>query len=61
MPSCTNTSRWHADDLARQFQITQEDQDQWTLRPEKRFVEALAAGSIEGEIVPVRIQNPANL
>jgi hypothetical protein len=49
--------RWHTGDLAKQIQITREDQDQWTLRSQQRFGEVLAAGRFEDEIVPVQIES----
>jgi acetyl-CoA C-acetyltransferase len=48
-------SGWHTEDLARQFQIDREAQDEWALRSQQRFSEAQAAGLFEEEIVPVEV------
>jgi len=48
-------SGWHTEDLARQFQIDREVQDEWALRSQQRFSEAQAAGLFEEEIVPVEV------
>lgn len=48
----------NTEDLAKQFQIIREDQDQRSLRFQQRLGETLAAGRFEDEIVPVQIQNP---
>jgi acetyl-CoA C-acetyltransferase len=46
-------SGWHTEDLARDFQVSREAQDQWALRSQQRFSTAQAAGKFKGEIVPV--------
>ncbi len=46
-------SGWHTEDLARDFQVSREAQDQWALRSQQRFGTAQAAGKFKGEIVPI--------
>lgn len=46
-------SGWHTEDLARQYQISRQAQDQWALRSQQRFSAAQAAGRFDAEIVPV--------
>ncbi len=48
-------SGWHTEDLAKQFQITREQQDAWALRSQQRFGAAQAAGKFDAEIVPVEV------
>jgi acetyl-CoA C-acetyltransferase len=48
-------SGWHTEDLAREFQIDRETQDQWALRSQQRFSAAQAAGKFKAEIVPVEL------
>jgi acetyl-CoA C-acetyltransferase len=48
-------SGWHTEDLAREFQVSREAQDQWALRSQQRFGTAQAAGKFKGEIVPVQL------
>ena len=48
-------SGWHTEDLARDFQVSREAQDQWALRSQQRFSAAQAAGKFKGEIVPVQL------
>ena len=48
-------SGWHTEDLARDFQVSREAQDQWALRSQQRFAAAQAAGKFKGEIVPVEV------
>src|SRR5215470_14502384 len=49
------TSGWHTEDLAREFQVSREAQDQWALRSQQRFGAAQAAGKFTGEIVPIKL------
>jgi acetyl-CoA C-acetyltransferase len=46
-------SGWHTEDLAREFQVSREAQDQWALRSQQRFGTAQAAGKSKGEIVSI--------
>ena len=46
-------SGWHTEDLARDFQVSREAQDQWALRSQQRFGAAQAAGKFKGEIVSI--------
>src|SRR6266851_1960124 len=48
-------SGWHTEDLAAQFQITREAQDQWALRTQQRFGAAQAAGKFKDEILPIEL------
>jgi acetyl-CoA C-acetyltransferase len=48
-------SGWHTEDLAAQFQITREVQDQWALRTQQRFGAAQAAGKFKDEIVAIEL------
>src|SRR5271154_320610 len=48
-------SGWHTEDLAREFQIDRDAQDQWALRSQQRFSAAQAAGKFKAEIVPVEL------
>jgi acetyl-CoA C-acetyltransferase len=49
-------SGWHTEDLVREFQVTREEQDRWTLRSQQRFAAAQATGRFKGEIVPVALR-----
>lgn len=46
-------SGWHTEDLAREFQVSRDAQDQWALRSQQRFGAAQAAGKFKSEIVPI--------
>jgi acetyl-CoA C-acetyltransferase len=46
-------SGWHTEDLARDFQVSREAQDQWALRTQQRFAAAQVAGKFKEEIVPI--------
>src|SRR5262249_13997251 len=48
-------SGWHTEDLAAQFQVGREAQDQWALRSQQRFGAAQAAGKFKSEIVAVEL------
>ena len=48
-------SGWHTEDLAKEFQITREQQDEWAARSQQRFGAAQAAGKFDAEIVPVEV------
>ena len=48
-------SGWHTEDLAREYQVSREAQDQWALRSQKRFGAAQAAGKFKQEIVPIEV------
>jgi acetyl-CoA C-acetyltransferase len=48
-------SGWHTEDLAKQFQITREQQDAWAVRSQHRFGAAQRAGKFDAEIVPVEV------
>ena len=50
-------SGWHTEDLAAEYKITREEQDQWALRSQQRFSEAQAAGKFEAEIVPLELKS----
>jgi acetyl-CoA C-acetyltransferase len=49
-------SGWHTEDLAKEYQISRDDQDAWALRSQERFGAAQAAGKFAAEIVPVEIK-----
>lgn len=49
-------SGWHTEDLAREFQVSRDAQDQWAFRSQQRFGRAQAAGKFKDEIVPVEIR-----
>ncbi len=46
-------SGWHTEDLAKDRQITREQQDRWAERSHQRFSTAQSAGKFDDEIVPV--------
>jgi acetyl-CoA C-acetyltransferase len=48
-------SGWHTEDLAREFQVSREEQDRWALRSQQRFSAAQKDGKFKEEIVPVEI------
>ena len=48
-------SGWHTEDLAREFQVGREAQDQWALRSQQRFSAAQAAGKFKNEIVAIEV------
>ena len=48
-------SGWHTEDLAKEFQITREQQDEWAARSQQRFGAAQAAGKFDAEIAPVEV------
>jgi acetyl-CoA C-acetyltransferase len=48
-------SGWHTEDLVREFQVSREAQDRWTLRSQQRFAAAQAAGKFKDEIVAVEV------
>jgi len=48
-------SGWHTEDLAREFQVSRDAQDQWALRSQQRFGAAQAAGKFKSEIVPIQL------
>nr|HEV8010418.1 acetyl-CoA C-acetyltransferase [Bradyrhizobium sp.] len=54
-------SGWHTEDLAREFQIDRDAQDQWALRSQQRFSAAQAAGKFKDEIVPVELSGRKGL
>lgn len=45
-----------AENVARQYEISREDQDRFALQSNQRAVEAIKAGRFEAEIVPVPIE-----
>lgn len=49
------SSGWHTEDLAREFQVSREVQDEWALRSQERFGAAQAAGKFLDEIVAVDV------
>jgi acetyl-CoA C-acetyltransferase len=49
-------SGWHTEDLAKEYQISRDDQDAWALRSQERFGAAQAAGKFAAEIAPVEIK-----
>ncbi len=48
-------SGWHTEDLAREFRVSREAQDEWAVRSQQRFSAAQAAGKFKAEIVPVEL------
>ncbi|HEV3175749.1 MAG TPA: acetyl-CoA C-acetyltransferase [Stellaceae bacterium] len=48
-------SGWHTEDLVRDFQVSREAQDRWSLRSQQRFAAAQKAGHFKAEIVPVEV------
>jgi acetyl-CoA C-acetyltransferase len=48
-------SGWHTEDLAREFQVGREAQDQWALRSQQRFSAAQAASKFMDQIVAIEI------
>jgi acetyl-CoA C-acetyltransferase len=48
-------SGWHTEDLARDFQVSRQAQDEWALRTQQRFGAAQAAGKFKDEIVAVQV------
>ncbi|MGH2449445.1 MAG: acetyl-CoA C-acetyltransferase [Chloroflexota bacterium] len=54
----------YGSDTAEEFEISRDDQDRWAVRSQRRYVEALEAGRIQPEIVPVEVpqrKGPAKL
>ena len=49
-------SGWHTEDLAREFQVSREAQDEWALRSQQRFSAAQAAGKFLDEIAAIEVQ-----
>src|ERR687893_1514641 len=45
-----------AENLARQYEITRDEQDEYALRPQRRAAEAIDGGRFDAEIVPVELQ-----
>src|SRR5436305_12501596 len=45
-----------AENLARQYHITREEQDEFALRSQRRAVGAIESGRFDAEIVPVRLK-----
>jgi acetyl-CoA C-acetyltransferase len=48
-------SGWHTEDLARDFQVSRAEQDEWALRSQQRFSAAQAAGKFKSEIIAVEV------
>ncbi|HYM02271.1 MAG TPA: thiolase family protein [Stellaceae bacterium] len=48
-------SGWHTEDLAREFQVSREAQDQWAYRSQQRFAAAQSAGKFESEIAAIEV------
>lgn len=49
-------SGWHAEDLARKYQIGREEQDAWGARSHQRFCKAREAGKFDAEMVTVDVK-----
>lgn len=45
----------YGSDVAAEYEISRDDQDRWSVRSQQRYAEALEAGRIEDEIVPVPV------
>jgi acetyl-CoA C-acetyltransferase len=45
----------YGSDVAAEFEISREDQDRWSVRSQQRYAEALEAGKVAEEVVPVEI------
>jgi acetyl-CoA C-acetyltransferase len=45
----------YGSDVAAEFEISRQDQDRWSARSQQRYAEALEAGRIREEIVPVPV------
>ena len=45
----------HGSNVAAEYGISREEQDQWALRSQQRAIEAMDAGRLQDEIVPVEI------
>ncbi|MCG5530404.1 acetyl-CoA C-acetyltransferase [Halorhodospira halochloris] len=50
-------SGWHTEDLASEYGISREEQDEWAARSQQRFSQAQAAGHFSAEITPVDISD----
>ncbi|MEX2524763.1 MAG: acetyl-CoA C-acetyltransferase [Gammaproteobacteria bacterium] len=48
-------SGWHTEDLAKEYNISREDQDTWAARSQQRFSKAQADGLFKEEIAPVEV------
>lgn len=46
----------HAEHIARKYDVTRADQDQFSFRSQQRAVQALAAGYFRDEIAPVKVK-----
>lgn len=55
---CSVPMHEYGSDVAAEFEISREDQDRWSVRSQERYAEALAAGKIAEEIVPVEVPGP---
>ena len=44
--------------VAKEFEVSRERQDEYAYRSQRRYAEALAAGRLKGEIIPVRVSTP---
>lgn len=45
----------HGSNVAKEYEISREAQDQWALRSQQRAIEAMKTGKFEEEIVPVSV------
>ena len=45
----------YGSEVAAEYEVTREDQDRWALRSQQRYAEALAAGRLAEEVIPVEV------
>lgn len=50
-------SGWHTEDLASEYDISREAQDEWAARSQQRFSKAQGEGHFKDEIVPVQVKS----
>lgn len=50
-------SGWHTEDLANEYGISREEQDEWAVRSQQRFTQAQQAGHFAAEITPIDISD----
>jgi acetyl-CoA acyltransferase len=48
-----------AERVAERWKVSREDQDQWALGSQQKAVRAMADGSFDGQIVPVKVEQAA--
>ena len=47
----------YGSEVAAEYEVSRDDQDRWAQRSQQRYAEALGAGRLDGEVIPVEIAN----